>query len=49
MTPLKSYGHYGEYESYLISFFTNMLNEDQKFSLSKVFVIPKKLTMYLHI
>jgi hypothetical protein len=49
MMPFKSYGHYGEYESYLTSFFIIMLNENQKFSLSKVFFIPKKLTMYLHI
>jgi hypothetical protein len=43
------YGHYGEYEFYFISFFIIMLNEDQKFSLSKVFFIPKKLTLYLYI
>jgi hypothetical protein len=49
MMPLKSYEHYAEYEFYFTSFFIIMLNEDQKFSLSKVFFIPKKLTMYLHI
>ncbi len=50
MAPLKSYKHYGEYESYFTSIFTIMLNEYQKFSLqSKVFFIPTKFTMYLHI
>ncbi len=29
MMPLKSYGHYGEYESYLTFFFIIMLKEDQ--------------------
>jgi hypothetical protein len=49
MTPVKSCEHYDEYESYHTSFFIIMLIEDQKFSLSKVFFILTKLTMYLHI
>jgi hypothetical protein len=51
MTPFKSYKHYREYESYFTyMIFTIMFNEYQKISLySKVFFIPTKFTMYLHI
>jgi hypothetical protein len=36
MMPLKGYGHYNEYESYITFLFIIVLNEDQKFSLSKL-------------
>jgi len=49
MTPFKNCKHYNEYESYIISFFIIMFNEDEKLSLSKVFISALKLTMYLHI
>jgi hypothetical protein len=35
MMPLKSYGHYIEYESYITSLFIIVLNKDQKHSLFK--------------
>jgi hypothetical protein len=37
MTPFKIYEHYGEYESYIISFFIIIFNEDKKNSLSNFF------------
>jgi hypothetical protein len=42
-------GIMGEYKSYFTSLFIIIINQNQNFSLSKVFFIPKKLTMYLHI